>query len=323
MGVIILLITIIAYVFVASIAIQLITTFLLLFGYEHLYKPQFLMVMMQKMFIPIDEFTLSCAWAAIIFLVFIVLYQLPPIQQLFLSFQNISKPKGPEGRLLTAYWNEVCSRADVDPNKYRLYIQYKDELNAFALGHNRVVVMIKSLAEFDPDEMKALLAHELGHIIHRDTTYSMTQYAISTAYAWIFHIFNLGIFLLTFIYNILRFIPIINWIAFLFILITLFIQVFVYILNFILDFFLLLLIPFGSRRQEYRADRYAYELGYGKPMLSVLEKFRRYGDTYGLKSQLISSHPPHYKRIHKIEELIEKSAPLLIKNSMSAKSPKY
>lgn len=316
MGILVLLITMLAYGFIVTLIVGSFTALLQLFGYEHLYKPPILMSLFQTLHIPENEFYVAIAWTLLIFLCFIVLFQLPPVQGLFLKFQNISKPKDDIEKYLQALWGEVCERANVDPHKYRLYIQHENNLNAFALGHDRVVVLVGALSVLEPEEVKALLAHELSHLVHRDTTYGMTHYALSLAYSWVMNIFNISIILLTWIYNILRFIPVVGWIAFVFILISLWFRVVIFIFHFIVDLFLLLLIPLGVRSQEFRADRFAYELGYGDSMISLLEKIiYYYGDSTGFKNQLTNDHPSSHKRIERIKKLFEKGAPLKIKST--------
>ena len=59
----------------------------------------------------------------------------------------------------------------------------------------------------------------------------------------------------------------------------------------------------SSRGNEYEADQYAYECGYGEPLCQVLESFGSDGGSKGLFAALSSSHPDNDKRIAKIREL--------------------
>ncbi|MBZ0187919.1 MAG: M48 family metallopeptidase, partial [Candidatus Obscuribacterales bacterium] len=54
--------------------------------------------------------------------------------------------------------------------KFNFYVEDKDELNAYAMPGGKIVVLSKLLAEAkSDDEIAGVLAHEIGHVIHRDT----------------------------------------------------------------------------------------------------------------------------------------------------------
>lgn len=229
--------------------------------------------------------------------------QLPPVQGLFLKFKAISKPEGDLKNYLDACWQDVCNRAGVDAGRYRLYVQHSNQINAFALGHDRVVVLMGLINEMNSAELKGILAHELSHLIHRDTTYGMTSVAMLNVYNAIIIAFELIVWMITMVYNILRYIPFINILAVIFMAFILFIRFIVRILHSIANFGYVLLAPFGSRVAEYRDDRFAHELGLGQELASALAKLTRYGDTEGFINQLVSDHPPLRKRVAKLYEL--------------------
>lgn len=90
MGILVLLVTALAYGFIVTLIVGSFTALLQLFGYEHLYKPVILTSLFQTLNIPMNEFYVAIAWTLVIFLCFIVLFQLPPIQSMFLKFKNLS-----------------------------------------------------------------------------------------------------------------------------------------------------------------------------------------------------------------------------------------
>jgi len=66
-------------------------------------------------------------------------------------------------------------------------------------------------------------------------------------------------------------------------------------------------VAINSRKSEYRADRYAFELGYGEELVEafyVLEKIQL-GDNRKLIKKMTASHPRLTARIGKLEELID------------------
>ena len=64
---------------------------------------------------------------------------------------------------LTPLWNEVCRRAGLSPDAYRLVMTSQSNVNAFATGDSMVSIDQGMLGSLDDPEIKAVIAHELGH----------------------------------------------------------------------------------------------------------------------------------------------------------------
>lgn len=303
MGFLLLIITGLIYGAVASVILFFIDWIIGLFGTPTILEQPFIVDILQQFGLPVDSFTICCVWVVLFFLTAIILFQLPPVQGLFLKAKNISKPQGDLEVYLRNCWNDVCRRAGVDGDRYNLYVQHDRQINAFALGHNRVVILMGLINEMNASELKGIMAHELSHLIHRDTTYGMTSAAMLNVYQGIIVAFELIVWMITMVYNVLRYIPFINMIAVIFMAFIIFIRFIVRILHSIANFGYVLLAPFGSRVAEYRADRFAHELGLGRELASALAKLTRYGDTEGFINQLVSDHPPLRKRVAKLYEL--------------------
>ena len=104
--------------------------------------------------------------------------------------------------------------------------------------------------------------------------------------------FELIVWIITMVYNILRNIPFINILAVIFMAFILFIRFIVRILHSIANFGYVLLAPFGSRVAEYRADRFAHELGRGagaRVGVGKTDTLRRYRRFYQSTSQRSSA----------------------------------
>ncbi len=77
----------------------------------------------------------------------------------------------------------------------RLYVVPGPALNAFATGrspkHAAVAVTEGMLAALDREELEGVLAHELSHVVNRDTLVSTVAATIAGAISWVAHPFML------------------------------------------------------------------------------------------------------------------------------------
>ncbi|MDP8290212.1 MAG: M48 family metallopeptidase [Candidatus Susulua stagnicola] len=66
--------------------------------------------------------------------------------------------------------------------KFKIYLTEQDEVNAFALPGNTIIVLSGLLEELDNDkELAFVIGHELGHYFHRDHLRGLGQGAIFMA----------------------------------------------------------------------------------------------------------------------------------------------
>lgn len=110
----------------------------------------------------------------IIYVVCMVLACTPPAEWIYRKIQGV-RPLATqkEKERLLPLFEEVYEQAqEVDENLSKnigLYIQDSMEINAFAFGRHTVVITKGSMELLNDDEIKGLLAHELGHHSHYDT----------------------------------------------------------------------------------------------------------------------------------------------------------
>jgi len=64
---------------------------------------------------------------------------------------------------LLPLWDEVCERAGLSPDAYRLVMTSQPSVNAFATGDSMVSMDQGLLSSLGDPEIKAVIAHELGH----------------------------------------------------------------------------------------------------------------------------------------------------------------
>lgn len=251
-------------------------------------------------------------WIA--FLVGIVLYvislfiALSPIGEWILRLQTgCKKIKDEEVKnFLEPLFNEVYAKAKAaDPSisdKVQLYINEDEAPNAFATGRKTICVT-KGLLNMPEEQIKATLAHEFGHLAHKDTdlilVVSVGNMIVNAIIVFvkvcveIFHIFFLigsvfaggdeG-FLARLFASLYRF------------LIMALITTFMWIWTKIG----VLLVMKSSRSNEYEADEFAYNLGYGEPLCKLLESFGLSSGAKGLFANLSKSHPENVDRIAKL-----------------------
>ena len=93
------------------------------------------------------------------------------VRQLFLADAVLVGPN--QRPKLYAAWSEVLTTLDW-PERPELYVTQTPFANAGAVGFERPFVIINSgtLALLDETELKAVLGHELGHIMSGHTTYT-------------------------------------------------------------------------------------------------------------------------------------------------------
>src|SRR5690606_35835163 len=90
-------------------------------------------------------------------------------------------------------FKEVLKQArELDPHiseDVKLYIRNTQDVNAFAIGR-KTICITDGLLKAPVEQIKATIAHEIGHVAHRDTD-------------WIL-VISVGNFIVTFVYIIVR-----------------------------------------------------------------------------------------------------------------------
>ncbi len=229
-----------------------------------------------------------------------ILLALSPIGEWILRLQTGCKPikrKEYLNRLMPLFdevYQKVKAKNKGISDHVKLFMSNDKEPNAFATGR-KTICLTKGLLEYSDEEIKAVLAHEFGHIAHKDTDLIL--------------IITVGNFIVTFIFVIYRLI-----IQLIGLLVAIAMDsVAVLITNFFIDVILVfvmwvwtkigtLLVMHSSRKNEFLADSFAFDLGYGNELASVLDSFDGVKQK-GLWANLKSSHPDTDDRVAKLQEL--------------------
>jgi heat shock protein HtpX len=192
------------------------------------------------------------------------------------------------------------------PKNIRIRMVEVEGEEAFACYAGTIAVSAELLKKLTDEELKGVLAHELGHLVSRDTTLAwafVTAGQLPAMVRWVFFVTQatlwrvaglaLPVLILLFLFKPLFLMPIIA------------------VLLFLMSFWLLdrvfrWLRLFLSRRGEYRQDAFAHRLGYGRGLRDALIKLAHYGrEPVNAYFMLMNgTHPIIYDRIRRLERLM-------------------
>lgn len=206
-----------------------------------------------------------------------------------------------ETEYLQPLFEEVYERAKEKYKKLRkIEICVIDNMtvNAMALGRRTIAVTKGAMQTFTEDELKAVIGHEIAHLVHGDT--------MATIYA----IVGNGI-LSVFVLIVRLFLLLLDWVqsAFtgkrsifsaLMLLIRLYFEFCIWFLNFGLQ----VILSVNSRKNEFKADLFSYSIGYDTDMIEALYLLEKIslGDNSSIIQKMVASHPRITLRIKHLEE---------------------
>ncbi|MDE6155395.1 MAG: M48 family metalloprotease [Eubacterium sp.] len=177
-------------------------------------------------------------------------------------------------------------------------------VNACAMGRHTIAVTRGAVETFTEDELKGVLLHEIGHIIHGDTKATLLNLIGNGLFSIGVIIIKLALLILD-----LLLLPLFNETKGITVLVTSFIR---FILNILLFAFTLtgnILLSINSRNNEYSADYFAYKMAYGEELISALYLLQKMslGENMKLVQRMQASHPHIAKRIGRLEHLEDKA----------------
>lgn len=207
-------------------------------------------------------------------------------------------------------FREVYEKAKVEnpmiSNDVRLFINDDVCPNAFATGR-KTVCITKGLLGMTDDEIKGTLAHEFGHLSHKDTDRILVVSVGNTVITAICVMFQVAAMVSEFIMNLIA--------AFRnddsSFTISMFAAISRFLTVVMIGAFMKVWSAIGvalcmktSRGNEYIADEFAYKLGFGDELCAMLGRFSvNESKPKGLFANLASSHPASVDRIAKIQAL--------------------
>lgn len=215
---------------------------------------------------------------------------------------NSKLSKADETTSIYKLFSEVESQARaVDkmlPEHIRLFIYDDSRTNAFAYGRNRIAVYAGALENESPEVLKGFMAHEMGHLAHKDTE-ALQISAVCMNFLLFIILVPLNITGLM-VSSVCSFLPVVGPV------ISSFFGNFFQdkcqdAIKFLFEKTKKATRILGGRRDETRADSFAAECGYGEALIG----FFSLDPDGGGKDE----HPKNSKRIENISRVMRKLNP--------------
>lgn len=269
-----------------------------LFG---LVKVEWLYQLLAQLHMRVTVESTSFTLAGLLLLVVAILAQVPILHRLFMFLQGGRKPTSDEKKIIHLLADDLSQRTGIDMTKFDWYMKDDLDINAFAMGHNRICLNLGLFRECDYEEILGIIGHEMGHIYHRDSAYSFSRWAMQLTGQWIIRLYELSARIIAWLRVLpIPLLPLILWVFYMGVIIQ------IIIFQWIINAPLMLLDLFTGRRAEYRADAYACKIGLGRQLYSALRRIKSYTppSQSSWTQSLYSTHPDIDKRLHRIQEQI-------------------
>lgn len=203
------------------------------------------------------------------------------------------RPAPPGRAYLDQIMEAVCRMAGRRRKDYRLYVLRLNQWNAMSIGRHSILVTLP-LLQLEPDQVGGIIAHEMGHLAHGDTSRALFLTTLSLLGHTVLNIYAAVLLALQFLSSLL---PVFGF----------FLSPLFLVLNginygvcLVLDGPLRLLNLIGNRRQEYDADRYVCEIGLGRGLYDGLALITRSEGRLTWRQRLRSDHPDTQERLRRI-----------------------
>ena len=169
--------------------------------------------------------------AAAVLVMFFCLYFVPGFDRSLCYSYGGRKPNSLEAAYIQDILMDIEAAArnipELEIPELHVYISGQMQLNAFSIGRGSIVIMRPLLQALDRDEVRGVLAHEIGHLVHRDTIWGLLRFAAAS-------VGQTAIQFLSLIASGFTFLALIPLFGFLFIWMSLFVNAIIYGLQFIL-----------------------------------------------------------------------------------------
>lgn len=197
---------------------------------------------------------------------------------------------------MSVYMN-ILDKKPLMSKQIKLYIDNSMTVNAYALGNNTITVTRGAIEMMTSDQLKGIIAHEFGHLYNGDT---ITMLVLLGGNIYIV----LTFFLTKLIKIILGACDMVTGSDKMYGNIG---QIILWVLGMLASPFILFthfVFEARKRKNEYMADKFAYDVGYGNHLISALYKLSKInlgGSKMSIIERLKASHPDIENRIERLE----------------------
>ena len=227
---------------------------------------------------------------------------------------------GREKAKVKPLFQEVIDRTNEEyGTTYRLSdfkIKASDDnvVNAFALGYDTLLVTRGAFEAFSDEQLRAILAHEMGHLYYRDSVRTTALIFSSFGSRVIMSIYGIYVAITAALSLNVKSEHGVAFVVFSWVFVLFFLPLIV--LNWLGSKIFYLLNLKMSRGAEFRADAFAANLGYKDNMTSALEVLAKEPvNDKGFLAKLMATHPSTMLRIGKLEDNNTSNATNAPKNS--------
>ena len=228
--------------------------------------------------------------------------------QVWLVGGGTRKPAAAEHARLAPAWQSVRARVGKGGRRrWRLRVIDTDDVNAAAAGGSLVMVTSYALRALGEAELRAVLAHELGHHVGLHPITLMAQSWLMRPIVW-------ADWLTVRIHNAVGRVMNLSRMHMVVLILLLAVQLALRALAFVLQLIVMAaaaILRFFQRKAEHRADGTAVALGFGEGLLSALGRFEHAhpAGQAGRRHQWSDTHPSPRSRIARIRRQMRNSEP--------------
>lgn len=181
----------------------------------------------------------------------------------------------------------------------RLKIIHDHSPNAFAIG-NRTICVTDGLLNLSDDEIMAVFAHEVGHLAYKHSAIQLLIGGGNLFISGCLLIIKAICWMITAICGLVTGIATRSFFAGVFAALAVSISS---ALIWLWTKFCMIFLMWSMRQNEFIADEYAYSLGYGAILASVLDRHMCSAPDNGLLKALYSTHPHSDDRVARLQDL--------------------
>lgn len=200
--------------------------------------------------------------------------------------------------LLEVVFEQAKQRTPSMINSIRLKIIHDQSINAFAIGR-RTICVTDGLLSLSDKEIMAIFAHEVGHLAYQHSAIQLIIGGGNLFISSFLLIVKVMCWIITGIFTLVG-IGTKNVLGAFFM--TLFGTLSISLI-WLWTKFCMIFLMWSMRQNEYIADEYAYNLGYGEILASILDNHLCSTPNNGLLKALYATHPHSDDRIAKLQEL--------------------